>query len=79
MNTITLHPVESSQIHAVGHDGNNTLAIQFKRKGEPADIYHYSNFLEEEYRKFMEAESIGSHFGKHIKPHAGKYPYKKMS
>lgn len=49
MNTkhqqITLNPVESSQIHAIGHDpATNTLAIQFKSKGGAGSVYHYQNF-----------------------------------
>lgn len=40
---IELTPVESSQIAAIGHNpATNTLAIQFKGKGDkPGSIYHY--------------------------------------
>ncbi|KVQ87317.1 hypothetical protein WK09_19970 [Burkholderia ubonensis] len=88
MNTATTAPhipvqeVESSQIYAIGHDpATNTLAIRFlaKRGGDkPGSLYHYANFTAEDFEAFRDAESIGSHFGKHIKPYDKKYPYTKV-
>lgn len=83
MNTtrIALHDVESSQINAIGHDPETkTLAIQFKNwKGEVGSTYHYANFTAEDFAAFKGAESLGRHFGKHIKLHADKYPYTKVA
>ncbi len=63
---ITLHPVKSSQVKSVGYDhGTNTLAVQFSR-GAGA-VYHYPSVTKEQYEAFIKAESIGVHFGKHIK------------
>lgn len=80
MPDITLINVESSQIHSIGHDpATKTLAIRFKNyKGEATSLYHYSNVTAEEFAAFRNAESIGSHFGKHIKPYDKKYPYVKV-
>ena len=80
MIDIALDSVESSQITAIGHDPeSNTLAIQFKNwKGEPASLYHYSNFTAEDFAAFKAAESIGKHFGQFIKPETVKYPYVKI-
>ncbi|KGD52022.1 KTSC domain protein [Burkholderia pseudomallei] len=87
MNTATTVPhiplqeVESSQIHAIGHDpATNTLAIRFKSRvtGAPRSLYHYANFTAEDFAAFRDAESIGSHFGKHIKPYDKKHPYTKV-
>ena len=80
MIDIALDSVESSQITAIGHDPeSNTLAIQFKNwKGEPASLYHYSNFTAEDFAAFKNAESIGKHFGQFIKPETVKYPYVKI-
>ena len=77
---IELQQVESSQIHAIGHDAQtNTLAVRFKRySGEPSSLYHYGNFTAEEFAAFKAAESIGKHFGAHIKPFADKYPFKRI-
>jgi hypothetical protein len=78
---IALDAVESSQIAAIGHDPEtNTLAIQFspKKDGTPGSIYHYSNFSAEDFAAFKGAESIGSHFGKVIKPDPERYPYVKI-
>ena len=76
---IELHRVESSQIAAIGHDAaTNTLAIQFAAKSGTGSIYHYSNFTADDFAAFKGAESIGSHFGKFIKPNAEKYPFKKV-
>jgi hypothetical protein len=74
---ITMDSVESSQIEAIGYDAETkTLAIQFKGKGEtPGSVYHYSNFTPDDWQAFRDAESIGSHFYKNIKPAKDKYPY----
>lgn len=78
--SIELKPVESSQIHAIGHHPeSNTLAVQFKGKdGTPGSIYHYQNFNADQFAQFSSAESIGSHFYKHIKPFTEKHPYTKI-
>ena len=73
---IPLTAVESSQIHAIGHDAStNSLAIQFKSKGGPGSVCHYANFTDEQYEQFSKAASIGAHFGKFIKPETEKHPY----
>ena len=84
MNTknIALQPVESSQIAAIGHDHEtNTLAIQFspRRDGTPGSIYHYANFDSAAFAAFKGAESIGSYFGKFIKPMTEKHPFVKVT
>ena len=79
---INLQSVESSQIAAIGHHPKtNTLAVQFaaRRDGTPGSVYHYENFTADNYAQFSGSESIGSHFGKHIKPHAAKHPFVKVS
>lgn len=77
---IDLSPVDSSQLHSIGHDPDtNTLAICFKAKGGAAgSTYHYANFTAEDFAAFKGAESLGSHFGKHIKPHTTKHPFAKI-
>ncbi|CBJ38289.1 conserved protein of unknown function [Ralstonia solanacearum CMR15] len=77
---INMQPVESSQIHAIGHDAaTNTLAIRFKNwKGEVTSLYHYQNFTAEDFEAFRTAESIGRHFGAFIKPFDLKHPYKQI-
>jgi hypothetical protein len=78
-NSIPLTPVASSQLAAIGHDpATKTLAIQFLQKGQPGNVYHYTNFTVAEFSAFASAESAGSHFGKHIKPHAAKHPFTNM-
>jgi hypothetical protein len=76
-SNIPLTPVQSSQIHAIGHDpASNTLAIQFKSGKAP--VYHYANVGAELFEQFRGAESVGSFFYKNIKPHADKYPYTRI-
>jgi hypothetical protein len=71
---IAMDSVESSQILAVGYDTETqTLAIQFK-SGTRA-VYHYSNVTAEDFAALRDAESIGSHFYRNIKPFPEKYPY----
>lgn len=75
---VPLNPVKSSQIHAIGHDqATNTLAIQFKSKTGPGSVYHYPNVTAEQYAEMAKAESIGKHFGAHIKGNP-KHPHTKI-
>lgn len=83
MNTIALQDVQSSQIHSIGFDAeSNTLAIRFYRgygrDQVPGSLYHYANVTAEDFAAFRDAESLGKHFGKHIKPFPDKYPYQKI-
>jgi KTSC domain len=69
---IDLHAVESSQIKAIGYDAETrTLAVKFNF-GAGA-IYHYPDVAPETHEAFVNAESIGQFFGKHIKA----LPFKK--
>jgi len=69
---IELKPVESNQVAAVGHcPVTNTLAVTFTRGG--GAIYHYPDVSAEQHAAFIGAESIGTHFGQHIKA----LPFKK--
>lgn len=81
MRSITLTPVESSQIAAIGHDPEtNTLAIQFKNwKGDSTSLYHYEHVSAEDFASFQAADSKGRHFDKHIKPFTAKYPFTKIA
>lgn len=64
---IQLHPVQSSQVKAIGYDpATKTLAVQFTR-GAGA-VYHYQGVEPETHQAFIDAESIGNFFGRHIKP-----------
>jgi hypothetical protein len=77
---ITMDSVESSQIEAIGYDaGTQTLAIQFKGKGEKlGSVYHYANFTADDWQAFREAESVGSWFYRNVKPNKEKYPYTRI-
>ena len=78
--SIPMEPVVSSQIAEIGHDPEtNTMAVRFPPKGgRPGALYHYDNVDAETFKSFRTADSIGSHFYRHIKPHADRYPYKKI-
>ncbi|KVO65025.1 hypothetical protein WJ78_18070 [Burkholderia ubonensis] len=77
MKTIDTQPVESSQIHSIGYDAETeTLAVRFKgRTGEPTSLYHYSKFTQANFDALKTADSIGSHFYRHIKPLPERFPY----
>ena len=63
---IPLIAVDSSQIAAIGYsDATTTLAVMFTR-GQ-GSVYHYPNVTPDEYQAFIRAESLGEHFGRHIK------------
>jgi len=81
---ISMIPVTSSQIAAIGHSSDhNILAIQFppskKDPDQPGSLYHYENMSAEEFDLFLKAESIGSHFIKHIKNRADIHPFVRIS
>ena len=68
-----MHSVKSSQIKEIGHDpATSTLAVRFNTGA----LYHYSGVDTEKFTAFHTAESIGSHFGKHIK---GVHDYKRIN
>lgn len=77
---IELTPVESIQLEAYGYDqATQTLAVRFKgHSGRPGSLYHYANFSETDWAAFRDAPSKGSHFIRQIKPHADRYPYKRI-
>jgi KTSC domain len=70
-------PVSSSQILSVGYDPESrVLEVEFKRKGEaPGGVYDYFDVEPEQHQAFMEAESLGKHFGTSIR---GKYRFAKV-
>ena len=77
---IELIQIESSQLHAIGHDGDSTLAIQFKdfKTKCAGSLYHYSNFSAEKFQLFMESESKGVFFKDNIKKNVEEHPYIKI-
>ena len=81
MPIIALQDVESSQINAIGYDPETqTLAVQFKGwKGELGATYHYGCVSAEDFEAFKNAESLGRHFTRHIKPFPEKFPYTKVA
>lgn len=61
---MTLSPVESSNIRAIGYDGaRRHLYIEFKAAG----LYRYDDVPPQTVAAFMGATSIGQHFHRHIK------------
>ncbi|MCA8017773.1 KTSC domain-containing protein [Burkholderia metallica] len=78
---IAMTPVDSSQIHSIGYDAaTQTLAVRFKDRasGAPTSLYHYRHVTQANFDAFRNAESIGSHFYKHIKPHQDRFPYTRI-
>ncbi len=63
--------VQSSQIAQIGHDGQSTLRVLFRRGG----LYDYQQVTSEEFEALHNAASIGSHFGSFIK---GVKPFNKV-
>ena len=60
--TIPMSGVKSSQIESIGHMGD-TLAVKFKNGG----TYHYRGVSTDDFTALQKAESLGSHFSKHIR------------
>ena len=68
MKLPTLTDVESSNIAQVAHRGD---ALFVKFKGGNA-VYEYKGVPASVHAEMMKAESIGKHFGAHVK---GKFPH----
>lgn len=59
--------VDSSTIHAVGHDPDtNTLEIEFKGKTRNS-VYRYPGVPAELHQEFLESDSLGRFFRDRIK------------
>lgn len=70
-----MQSVHSSQINAIGYaPATQAMRIEFKSGA----LYEYANVPQDVFDAFSAAPSIGSHFYKHIKPFAEKYPYVKL-
>lgn len=70
---MTMTPVESSQLAAIGYDpASLTLGVTFKGGGH----YRYAGMSPEHYAEFMAADSKGSHFGKFVRD---RYQYRKLA
>lgn len=67
-----LNKVESSQIDGIGYDANSQLLYVRFNGGS---VYVYYNVVKYVYDGFMNAESIGSYFGKYIR---NKYKYTRL-
>ncbi|CAM2143712.1 KTSC domain-containing protein [Pararobbsia alpina] len=76
---IAMDSVESSQIHSLGYDqAHRRMAVRFKdrKTGAPTSLYHYDNVQQSDFDALKNAESIGSHFYKVIKPYPEIFPYR---
>lgn len=63
MNTV---PVKSSNIARVGYEpASKTMEVHFHN----GTRYHYHNVPHATHAAFVGAESLGKHFGQHVKPH----------
>ena len=59
-----LAPVKSSNIQALGYDPEmQILDVQFKSGKQ----YHYHGVPPDAHQALMQAESLGKHFGTHIR------------
>jgi hypothetical protein len=80
---IPLTPIRSSLIEAIGHDGNQTLAIRFRGKAaqgtpQPGPLYHYDNVAPGLHADLVAAESVGQTFLSVIKIAPDLYPATKI-
>ena len=68
-----MHPVDSSRIHAVGHDGK-ALYVQFRTKqGAPGPTYRYATAGPEHHEAMRHSESPGRYFEFAVnRTHAGE-------
>lgn len=80
--SVTMKPVQSSQIKAVGHDAaDNRLYVEFNTKTKRS-VYSYANVTADHHGALMgegvKDHSIGRHFGQHLKSNPN-HPYTKLN
>ena len=67
--TVSMVPVSSSAIRAVGHDPSTGIVhVEFHSGG----THPFGPMTKEEFERFRNADSIGKHFHAHIKAKAIK-------
>lgn len=73
--------VKSSQIFAVGYDpATKKMQVEFHAKGDKhRSVYEYDNIEPHHHEALVGAESIGTHFGKHIRGNTDKHPYRRIT
>jgi hypothetical protein len=75
VNKVTMVPVQSTNIQAVGFDlERSILVVQFSA----GKTYEYSNVTAGVYMQLAIADSIGSAFNEIIRSHPETYPYKEI-
>lgn len=62
MSDITMHPVASSQVESIGHDGQH-MHVKFKSGG----TYRYHDVPQETFEAARAAESVGKFINAHVK------------
>jgi hypothetical protein len=64
---------KSSQLHSHGYDSaTKTMAIRFHKRAKdgsttPGAVYHYHDVSQVDYDALTKAESLGKHFGAHVR------------
>jgi hypothetical protein len=79
--SVTMHPVDSSLIEAIGHDPIfRALLVRFasRKPGQRGALYRYENFGDTDWQAFRDAESKGAYFQQLIKPHPDRYPFARV-
>jgi hypothetical protein len=90
---VTMTPVTSSQIKAIGHDAQeNHLYVEFhpgkKTPEKPGSVYRYGGIEAAHHNallgvdadgKAVDGHSIGSHFGRHIKGNPEAHPFTRLN
>lgn len=64
---MNMQPVSSSNIEAIGHEGDK-LRVRFKpNKAGESKVFDYAGVSAEKFAEMMAAESVGSFFAREIK------------
>ncbi len=63
----TMTPVESSNIHSIGHDGTHTYVTFKDKAGNPVSTYRYHDVSAEKHAELAAADSVGKHLNAHFK------------
>lgn len=64
-------PVKSSFIAAIGHDGDETLEVEFKN----GKVYRHVGVPSTHFDELLAAESVGKHYNTKTRPAYGGAPF----
>lgn len=72
------YPKDSTNIRMLAFDGKH-LTVRFRNASPSRAVYVYQDVPQEIWDQLVTAESVGSSFGKLVRKHPDRFPFRKLS